>query len=154
MSGLRKLEAPTFGSNFPSIKNGEIPSKHLCEFVRAAEKVGYRRGVPARASRGPDAAFVERPRDRFERGCASSSDGLDDRQKTGCELVGGGVLDLPATPDAPGCDHSARVSQSTNRNQDTGNQGQHYAQDHEVPQRELRAPFRLFGIIAPGLATS
>jgi hypothetical protein len=32
-----------------------------------------------------------------------------------------------------GCDHSARVSQSTNRNQDTGNQGQHYAQDHEVP---------------------
>jgi hypothetical protein len=26
----------TFGSNFPSIKNGEIPSKHFCEFVRAA----------------------------------------------------------------------------------------------------------------------
>ena len=56
----------------PSIKNGEIPSKHFCEFVRAAEKVGYRRGVPARASRGPNAAFVERPRDRFERCCAST----------------------------------------------------------------------------------
>jgi len=58
--------------NFPFIKNGEIPSKHFCELVRAAEKVGYRRGVPARASRGPDAAFVERPRDRFERCCAST----------------------------------------------------------------------------------
>ena len=65
-----------------------------------------------------------------------------------------GVFLVTLTSDAPGCDHSARVSQSTNRNQDTGNQGQHYAQDHEVSQRELRAPFRLFGIIAPGLATS
>jgi hypothetical protein len=73
-----------------------MPSKHFCELVRAAEKVGYRRRVPARTSRGPNAAFVERPRDRFERGCASSSDCFDDRQKTGRELVGCGDLDLPA----------------------------------------------------------
>jgi hypothetical protein len=53
---------------FPSIKNGEIPSKHFCELVRAAEKVGHRGGVPSRASRGPNAAFVERHRDRFKRG--------------------------------------------------------------------------------------
>jgi len=61
-----------------------------------AEKVAYRGGVPALASRGPDAAFVERLRDRFERGCAGSSDCFDDRQKTGRELIGGGDLDLPA----------------------------------------------------------
>jgi hypothetical protein len=51
---------PQVRQQFPFIKNGEIPSKHSCEFVRAADKVGYRRGVPARASRGPNAAFVER----------------------------------------------------------------------------------------------
>jgi hypothetical protein len=82
--------------NFPSIKNEEIPSKHSCKLVRTAEKLGYRRGVPARASRVPNAAFVKRPHDRFERGCASSSDCFGDRQKTGRELVGGGDLDLPA----------------------------------------------------------
>jgi hypothetical protein len=59
------------------------------------------------------------------------------------------------TSDAPGCDHSARVSQLTNRNQNTGNQDQHYAQDHEVSQREPSAPLRLCGgIITPGLATA
>src|ERR1700757_2321005 len=50
--------------NFPSIKNEEIPSKHSCKLVRTAEKLGYRRGVPARASRVPNAAFVKRPHDR------------------------------------------------------------------------------------------
>ena len=71
-------------------------SKNFCELVRATEKVAYRGGVPAPASRGPNAAFVERPRDRFERGCACPSDCFDHRQKTGRELVGGGDLDLPA----------------------------------------------------------
>lgn len=80
---------------FPVYKNGRIPSEDFCELVRAAEKVGYRRGVPARTSRGPKAAFVEGPRDLFERGGTSSPDCVDDRQKTGRELVGGGDLDLP-----------------------------------------------------------
>jgi hypothetical protein len=54
---------------FPVYKEPKM-LKHFCEF-HTAKKVAYRRAVPARASRGPNAAFVERPRDRFERGCAS-----------------------------------------------------------------------------------
>jgi hypothetical protein len=46
------------------------------------------------------------------------------------------------------------LPRSTNRDQDTGNQDQHYAQDHEVSYREPRPPLRLFGIPEPGLATS
>jgi len=84
------------GSNFPSIKDGRIASDGVCEFVRAAEKVGYRRRVPARTSRGPNATVIERPRDRFERGRASSSDCIDDRQKIRRELIGSSDLDLPA----------------------------------------------------------
>src|SRR4030088_2723688 len=80
---------------FPVYKDGGIPSEGYCELVRPAEKVGYGRRVPARTSRGPNATVIERPRDRFERGRASSSDCVDDRQKTGRELVGGSDLDLP-----------------------------------------------------------
>ena len=47
----------------------------------------------------------------------------------------------------------AHWPQLAERNQDPGNQDQHYAQDHEVPQRKLRAPLRLFGKTEPGLAT-
>src|ERR1700716_4047369 len=50
--------AANFGSNFPSIKDGRIPSEGFCELVRAAEKVGYRRRVPARTSRGPNATVI------------------------------------------------------------------------------------------------
>jgi hypothetical protein len=67
---IRKKEAPAPRQNFPSIKDGRIPSEGFCELVRAAEKVGYRRRVPARTSRGPNATAIERPRDRFERGRA------------------------------------------------------------------------------------
>ena len=52
-----------------------------------------------------------------------------------------------------GCDHTAQASQSTDRNQDPGNQHQSCTQDHEVSYRELRAPLRLVGIVTLGLAT-
>src|SRR4030088_928573 len=80
---------------FPVYKDGGIPSEGYCELVRPAEKVGYGRRVPARSSRGPNSTVIERPGDRFERGRASSSDCVDDRPKTGRELVGGDDLDLP-----------------------------------------------------------
>ena len=50
--------------------------------------------------------------------------------------------------------HAAHWPQLNDRNQDTGNQDKHYAQDHEVPKREPRAPLRLFGKTEPGPATS
>jgi hypothetical protein len=55
---------------------------------------------------------------------------------------------------ARGVDHLRIGPQLTDRNQDPGNQDKRYAQDHEVPQRKLCAPLRLFGKTEPGLATS
>jgi hypothetical protein len=44
-----------------------IASEGYCELARATQKVGYRRRVPARTSREPNATVIERPGDRFER---------------------------------------------------------------------------------------
>jgi hypothetical protein len=44
--------------------------------------------------------------------------------------------------------------QLSDRNQDSGDQAKHYAQDHEVPKREPRTALCLFGKTESGLATS